>query len=79
MGWATFQMSVDEESIFSLLIEETEVVGGEEVGKTIGRFAVFVQVVVSGPDGVVEVEVSEEDGVGKEGLDRCHCFDGRVV
>ena len=39
----------------------------------------FVQVVVPGPDGVVEVEVSEEDGVGEEGLDRRHRFNGGVV
>ena len=36
----------------------------------------FVQVVIARPDGMVEIEVSKEEGVGKEGLDGFHGVDG---
>ena len=79
MWLASFQVVVDKESIFPSLVEESEVVGGEEVGQTVGCFAVFIQVVILGPDRVMEVEMSEKDGVREEGLDCSHGLNCRVV
>ena len=39
----------------------------------------FVKVVVVGPDQVVEIEISEEDGSGEKVGDGFHGVDGRVV
>ena len=72
-------MPVHKEGFFSPLVEEAEVVRGEEVGKFVGLVVVFAKIVVSRPDGMVEVEVSEEDGVGVHCLDSLHGFDGGVV
>ena len=49
------------------------------MGEFIGLVVVFAKIVVSRPDGMVEIEVSEEDGVRVHGLDRFHGFDSRVV
>ena len=75
----SFQVAVNKESFLSSLVKEAEVVCCEEVGELVSRVIVFVQVVVLGPDGVVEIEVSEEYGVRVEGLDGLHSFNSRVV
>ena len=49
------------------------------MGEFVSFVVVFAKIVVSRPDGMVEVEVSEEDGVGVHGLDRLHGFDCGVV
>ena len=49
------------------------------MGEFVGLVVVFAKVVVSRPDGMVEVEVSEEDGVRVHGLDCFHGFDSGVV
>ena len=72
-------MAVNKVGFLSWLVEKSETVGYEEVGEFVRFVVVFVQVVISGPDGVVEVEVSEEEGVGIEGLNRLHGFDSGVV
>ena len=72
-------MSVDEVGVFSFVVEDSEAVVCEELGKLVHFVVVFVQVIILGPDGVVEIEVSEEEGVGKEELDGFHGVDSRVV
>ena len=72
-------MAVNKVGFLSWLVEESETIGYEEIGEFIRFVVVFVQVVVTGPDGVVEIEVSEEKGVGIEGLDSLHGFDSGVV
>ena len=49
------------------------------MGEFVCLVVVFAEIVVSRPDGVVEIEVSEEDGVRVHGLDRFHGFDSGVV
>ena len=49
------------------------------MGEFVGLVVVLAKIVVSRPDGMVEIEVSEEDGVRVHGLDRLHGFNSGVV
>ena len=51
----------------------------EKLDQLIGCISMLVKVVVTWPDGVVEIEVSKEDGSGEEGGDGLHCLDHQVV
>ena len=73
--WASLKVSVDEVGVFSFVVEDSEAVIREELCELVCLVVVFVQVVVAQPDGVMEIEVSEEEGVGKEGLDGFHGVD----
>ena len=49
------------------------------MGEFVCLVVVFAKIVVSRPDGMVEIEVSEEDSVGVHCLDCFHGFDSGVV
>ena len=61
MGWSVRQSPKSEEGRFLGRVKDGVSVGRKEVDKVVRCFGVLVEVVVMGPERVVEVEIAEED------------------
>ena len=68
-----------EESFFALTVEDTVAVVCKDLDWLVRLVCVLVEVVVSQPDGMMEIEVSSEEGTWEEAGKGLHEVDGGVV
>ena len=78
-NWLVADSAGGKEGFFALMVKDAVSVVGKDFDQLVGLVRVLVEVVVSRPDGMVEIEVSGEEGMWKEAGEGLHEVDGGVV